>query len=1341
MNRGQINPKHTPLGPLAPETVGVDERTLIQRLSFSAEVAESILFFNKNNQVDGNWRRLLLKDSVLFLATVAQTDYRATHSLFLSIKKQFDAEQSFGRPPVFRVPSQRAPNQGKINVDTKSRSWSALFNQLLELLLSLFLDVDLWLVRMSHSEEEYPLKTFVHQQVISSLGKQLSEYSIVNRTAYDTYSGIRPPRFDQLRSLSPLWKEGRDTAPQQLKPRTDLVQRAIDIYYRIFGFYVQVIDESKRSFEHLIARKNSHPDTALFIAFNRLLEVYQQQMNRLTKRHLDFYYRKVLGQQPQEAVADAAYLICKLESGTPGMKAPIGCAFSGGQDKSGAARIFVTEKEVFLNQTRLAQVRTLRYRPKGNHRAPILSSIEKPNELKKTPLGQLTSWPLLGSENEGVGIRQGFCLASPLLYLQGGARTIDIKFHFDGVPVMSKADLESCRYFLSTKNEWLDVSQMVTVTDATENSHPPEEGATREASEASNPSQSLFCLSMKLDTEQPAIERFEPEAPDGFGSHWPLFKVMLSDSIDLTKPVWIKKVEITSQVSALEHFELYNDAGRLNPDGLFQPFGPMAGMDSHFFIGSTELFSKPLEALKFQVEWSKLPVHMIEYYKIYNRLVSENRPTKDQNVKKEKKDEDSVGHETSLKAGVREETNDSPLQPKEDKPTVESDSFYTRPFHNRSFRFLCGFYDGGVWKNADLFTASDQGVLEKTVEKDSKEKEDGTWLFYEDPPSNPSPGTVENPIIVESKVSKPEFTEGDLKPMNQYIFEKESLKTLTPDPQLIGSGLDLSENNAGFFSFSLCHPKYGFGHELYPKAVSYVTMQNAQDMVQAIVNGSKGSSGEGDDRPPFKPMELPNLPYVPTLKTIKAEYLSSQCCDLSCEADYPFELYHLDSLSSYPVYDSKNEKSVVPSTLSQSPHPAGDGTPHERDSTSSKRTLGRGIRLFPGISKYSTGCLYLTLTHIEPPCNLSFLVKLDCLVPLFKGDRPANINFYYLSNRGWKPLKILDDQTDNLRSSGIIEVFIDADLALSPGENGGLMPPADPAAPQQRQGWLALSGDRDQDAFPSVVFLDTQAIEVRRRLGNGEMSTPESLSLPADSIREAVTPMEGIESVLQPFASFGGAPHENEAEFLKRVSQRIAQKSRASTPRDIEKQAFTALPSLYYCKVLKREDNNRGIVNFAMVQGYPDIETRGALRPVVEYRQIKRLEAFYAKRISPFTRLEIFNFRHIVVLVDATLKFVANVPVNALCQKISDQLTLYLSPWVASTTAQRDVDSPLSMSQLVEYFNSFVEVQTVTSMDLYIDGEKLKGDRYVPPEDAILVSAVSHRIAPDTNGRRIGNVA
>src|ERR1041385_5808376 len=68
------------------------------------------------------------------------------------------------------------------------------------------------------------------------------------------------------------------------------------------GFFNKTISEEQRT----------EPHFALLISFLEIFKIAQDDLNTITQRHLDFYYREVLNLQEKPAVPDQVFIIFTL---------------------------------------------------------------------------------------------------------------------------------------------------------------------------------------------------------------------------------------------------------------------------------------------------------------------------------------------------------------------------------------------------------------------------------------------------------------------------------------------------------------------------------------------------------------------------------------------------------------------------------------------------------------------------------------------------------------------------------------------------------------------------------------------------------------------------------------------------------------------------------------------------------------------------------------------------------------------------------------------------------------------------------------------------------------------
>ncbi|MCA1761330.1 MAG: hypothetical protein LC658_16290, partial [Bacteroidales bacterium] len=186
--------------------------------------------------------------------------------------------------------------------------------------------------------------------------------------------------------------------------------------------------------------KNITPHLALFISFVWLLEFSKKRFNRLTKRHLDFYYREILKIEKLPATPDKVHILFELAKKVTEEKIAEATELDGGKDASGQKRIYKTTEELIANKTAVAQLKSV-YNDHENSKtkaAEVANSYD--GKGADFPNDEIQWWPFGYFEVEKNGkeaeypeledARLGFAISSHVLKLQEGERFVqlDVKF-------------------------------------------------------------------------------------------------------------------------------------------------------------------------------------------------------------------------------------------------------------------------------------------------------------------------------------------------------------------------------------------------------------------------------------------------------------------------------------------------------------------------------------------------------------------------------------------------------------------------------------------------------------------------------------------------------------------------------------------------------------------------------------------------------------------------------------------------------------------------------------------------------------------------------------------------
>ncbi|MBK7676138.1 MAG: baseplate J/gp47 family protein [Candidatus Accumulibacter sp.] len=160
----------------------------------------------------------------------------------------------------------------------------------------------------------------------------------------------------------------------------------------------------------------ARPHVALLLTFLKLLENTRAQLNTLTGRHLEFFYRDVLRMIRKRAVADQVHVLVELDGRTDAVQLPPGTPLRAGKDRLGRDLHYRTANELIANQVQVAQVSSLhteirhigireasrQYLLRGTHEEAFVAMLRialgQPNPGDPLPVPIYAGVPPAGSE-------------------------------------------------------------------------------------------------------------------------------------------------------------------------------------------------------------------------------------------------------------------------------------------------------------------------------------------------------------------------------------------------------------------------------------------------------------------------------------------------------------------------------------------------------------------------------------------------------------------------------------------------------------------------------------------------------------------------------------------------------------------------------------------------------------------------------------------------------------------------------------------------------------------------------------------------------------------------------
>lgn len=382
---------------------------------------------------------------------------------------------------------------------------------------------------------------------------------------------------------------------------------------RIKKDLVDLIEESK-------VENEITPHLTLFIAFLMLLENSKKRYNDLTQRHLNFYYNQILKIDKLPATPDKVYMIFELAKNATQEKIDAKTGFDGGKDTTGKTRTYYSNNELIANKTTVTSLKNVYNDVTGKKivASPIANSYDG---LGKAFPDENNQWWPFGYTNDSSfptelpNATLGFAIASPILSLAEGKRSVEMSFTFDkNLSILTPDIIKECLNIqLTTAKKWVDVAEIKTSIAVSGGSY------------TTSVSGKTMKIAFQLDENVDAITGYNSKIyGEEFLTELPVAKFYLdtstSNGYDAYKSLAENKlasITIKVDVQNIQNAVLENDNGTLNAAKPFFPFSTQPVVGSNFYIKYNELFAKHWNSINVDVLWKNTPSNFVEHYKAY----------------------------------------------------------------------------------------------------------------------------------------------------------------------------------------------------------------------------------------------------------------------------------------------------------------------------------------------------------------------------------------------------------------------------------------------------------------------------------------------------------------------------------------------------------------------------------------------------------------------------------------------------------------------------------------------------------------------------------------------------
>ncbi|HEU4554852.1 MAG TPA: hypothetical protein VFS25_18530 [Chitinophaga sp.] len=603
---------------LVPAYVKVDDRSPHELLQQLANLSTQFNYYNFQNQVDGTWEEFFHSDLLVMLIIAGTLDFTPYEAAFMRIREALN----------------------------NTENDDVLFEHTRELFLLLYnIGITLMdtLQKLRQADKTYTVWRYI-EQVMEALEQDMTrlhrfEYQVIHlfpRQVALYENRVRPLEMTHtLRRLYTYAFENPGEGTEVFEGYYSLHELYDGLrtkFYQVSGSAAYYLRTQPDVMQHA-------PHIGLLLAFTELYKHLQYQLNKLPGRHLDFYFRQVLGIQTLPAVPDRVHIFVEpvpvartftvdkgqvLLAATPARKEPLPYVL---QDaiKVHNIKIMALYSLYVSNYLQISaptlQQQDIREAQPYLSIHPVIPAADYEKESTV-----IKPWLLLGEDQHDLPASHrsmedtdiGFIIGSPVMFLHEGTRQVCVKLYFD--PATFSGLIAYIKNFaqVSARSEAVVTTQLLSGAFQLYYTSPDGWEAVQRFSVKSNmtaATDNSLELFFVLDPTDKAWTIYNEKAHgSGLQSKAPLLKVLLNNAsfhhpYSFLRSLLLERVCVQVKVTGHKSFRLQNNIGPLSPEHSFLLFGPQPYVGSYLDIRNSNVFNRFTRSFGINLEWLNLPRH------------------------------------------------------------------------------------------------------------------------------------------------------------------------------------------------------------------------------------------------------------------------------------------------------------------------------------------------------------------------------------------------------------------------------------------------------------------------------------------------------------------------------------------------------------------------------------------------------------------------------------------------------------------------------------------------------------------------------------------------------------
>jgi len=413
----------------------IDARTLADLLNFFVQLSRQINYYDLEMNMD-DWQPFFRKSAPFNIAAIISYDTDAIRSNYEGYNALF----------------QRRPS-------TTGLQLNAYF-----LYYRFINSINTW--HLSIKDSELPLTDTMENIIRNTLQQPLRLFISYANAAAQTF-GMKPIDITALQN-NPVWGLTPNTiipadtgfskgTTSRYRQIINLAEEFKSLLPAFMGATRALATEARKSLQQSLLplkaelQKLHPPHLGLLFAFLGIFQQLQNDLNRYTRKHLDFFYSSILQFKPAGATPDKAHIIFEIQKALKTYLIKKGIMVKDGKDDNKQEILFSFDDEMVANQAQVKDTRTLFLNNydipdaahpgdeiavmEGVYMAPVATMADGIDKDFQT---DVKNFYTVGNKESKYAIpgtrtykpypnaRLGFILASPVLLLNEGRRTVNV---------------------------------------------------------------------------------------------------------------------------------------------------------------------------------------------------------------------------------------------------------------------------------------------------------------------------------------------------------------------------------------------------------------------------------------------------------------------------------------------------------------------------------------------------------------------------------------------------------------------------------------------------------------------------------------------------------------------------------------------------------------------------------------------------------------------------------------------------------------------------------------------------------------------------------------------------